>query len=85
MMSMWAETKETLGLRAGCAARCIMALNEQLDMLLSSLPADEGDEEGLDKVLEELCRENIRAGTWRKREGEKESVCVCERESEGKK
>ncbi len=57
------ETRETLGVRAGCAAKCILALNQQLDLLLSALPADEGDEEHLEALLEALNKENISAGT----------------------
>ena len=59
-----AETRETLGLRAGCAAQCIVALNDQLDMLLSALPADEGNEEALQAVLDALCTENVLAGVF---------------------
>jgi hypothetical protein len=59
---LFAETRETLGIRAGCAAQCILALNQQLDLLLSALPAAEGDEENLETILEALNKENVSAG-----------------------
>lgn len=60
--SMAAETRETLGIRAGYAARCILALNQQVDLLLSALPADEGDEDSLDAILQDLSKENVEMG-----------------------